>query len=57
MLLHSTTTTSEYKVQECLAKHCREAKKAFVLSTRIANDAAYHVRYDVFVFEKGIAHN
>ncbi|MCK4567538.1 MAG: hypothetical protein KAU48_09540 [Candidatus Thorarchaeota archaeon] len=57
MLIHSMTTTSECKVQECLAKHSRKARKAFVLSTRIANDPAHHVRYDVFVFEKDMAHN
>lgn len=51
MLIHSLTTTSERLVQECLAKHTREEKTAFVLSTRIKNDDA-HIRYDVFLFVK-----
>ncbi|MHA1614985.1 MAG: hypothetical protein ACTSYJ_09085 [Candidatus Thorarchaeota archaeon] len=38
-------------------KHSRESRKAFALSTRIANDPAHHVRYDMFAFEKDLAHN
>ena len=51
MLIHSLTTTSERTVQDCLAKHRREERTAFVLSSRIKNDAA-HIRYDVFLFVK-----
>jgi hypothetical protein len=49
MIVHTITTTKESIVQDCLEKYRREEKKAFVLTTRIANDDA-HVRYNVFMF-------
>jgi hypothetical protein len=51
LLRHLITTTSESKVQEYLVNNFSEAKKAFVLTTRISNDDS-HIRYDVFSFVK-----
>jgi len=55
MLLHLITTTSECRVQECLAKHSVDNDRAFVLTNRVPNDES-HVRYDVFLVQKREEH-